>query len=326
VRHKRLIVAGLVVAAASAAWLLEHRRAVPARVALPAPPAAPGGDIVLTARLRARHVVPVPVPVQGTVERLDVDAGQEVYEGQVLGRIKNGSLRAEADSAAADLAGIKARVAELQSQLLAARFEASRARSDANHARAESDRADRASERQQMLFREGATPRLVYEKAVREAEAARQVRDNAAQVAQAAEERLNSVNKLLDAARRTLDDKNDEADRTTDAAASADIRSPVTGLVVGRTKRVDDEVTPEDGDIFQIAVDPAALEAVATAEPVVLGRIRIDQDVLVTLVEAADPVPAKVSDVKSGEVIVQFTAPNPAVKPGGTAELRIRAE
>lgn len=325
-RHKRLLFAALLVAAASAAWLWQHRRAAPATVARQAPPPAPGGDIVLAARLRAREVLPVPVPVQGTVERLDVDVGQEVYEGQVLGRIRNGSLLAEAENAGIELAAAKVRAAELQSQLMAARFDASRARSEANRAQAGFDRAGSASVRQQMLFREGATPRLVYEKAVREEEAAKKARDGAAEVAQAADDRLDSVNKLLDAARRTLGDKNAEVDSATAAAASADIRSPVSGLIVARTKRVDDDVRPDGDDIFQIAVNPAALEAVAAADPVVLGRIRIDREVLITLADAPDPVPAKVTDVKSGEVIVQFTAPNPAVKPGGTAELRIKVE
>jgi multidrug resistance efflux pump len=326
-RGKKLMAAGtLVLAAAAAGALFSLRRsAVPAASPKPAaPPRQLAGDLILPARIRARNVTSVPVPVQGTMESLAVDAGQQVYEGQLLGRIGNASLDAEQQSATAALERAQARLGDLEAKLIVSRAEASRARSDATRLQAEFDRAERARARQQMLVKEGATPRLVYEKSVKEYDAAKLERDTAADLARGAEDRLSVLVKTTDAARQSVDAGTEALDRAKAASAAAEIRSPVTGLVVARTKQAGEEVTPDVQDLFQIASDLSALEAVIEPQGADLARIRPGQEVLITLADAPDAIASQVAAINGSEVVVRFTSPNPAIRPGITAQVRIR--
>ncbi|MGE5646541.1 MAG: HlyD family secretion protein [Acidobacteriota bacterium] len=324
---KTVVAAGVLalVAVAIGALYSLRRPAAPTPPAKPAAvPQPPAGDLVVPARIRARKVTAVAVPVEGTVESLLADVGDEVYEGQLLGRIGNASINSEQEAATARFERAGERLRDLEAKLIVARAEASRARSEAARAQADLDRADRARQRQQMLVREGATPRLVYERSVKEYEAARQERDIAAGLARGAEDRLDGIVKSVEAARQTAEAASDALDHAKATAAAAEIHSPVTGLVVARTRRAGDAVDPDVHDLFQIASDLSALEAVAEPAAADLARVRAGQEALVTLADAPDAIPAQVAAVNGNEVVIPFTSPNPAIRPGATAQVRIR--
>jgi multidrug resistance efflux pump len=175
-----------------------------------------------------------------------------------------------------------------------------------------------------MLVKEGATPRLAYEKSQRESEAAKAERDVAADLARGAEDRLSLLTKTADAARQSVEAGRQALDRAKETAAAAEIHSPVTGLVVGRTKQVGEEVTPDVQDLFQIATDLSALEAVVEPDRAALDRIRPGQDALITVADAPDAIAAHVTEIVGNEVIVRFASPSPAVRPGVTAQVRIK--
>ena len=326
-RGRWLPISGIAVLAAVAvgALLLLRRPAPASRAALaPAPATVVGPEVSLPGRIRAQSIVAVAVPVEGAIESLLVEAGQPVYEGQLLGRVRNTGLEGAQQEAVADAERAQERYSQLQNELIVARLEASRARADAARAQGEQDRAERAYQRQQMLHREGATPRLVFEKSAAEFQSAKTDRDTRAELARVADDRLSNLVKSLDAARKTLEEKNQTLDAAREDAAAAEIHSPVDGFLVAVTKQPGDEVTTEVRDLFQIAVNLSALEAVLEPAQSALARIRPGQEALIQIVELPDVIPGRVKQIQGAQVIVEFTSPNPAVRPGATAQVRIK--
>lgn len=321
-RWKRIGIAALLAAGA----LLVYRRTRPPAVAPPPRAAAEPGpaELVLPARVRAQHVVPVAAPVEGVVESLVVEVGEQVYEGQLLGRIRNDSLAEDEQSAAGELERAQARLTAAQDQVMAVRLEAARVRAEAARAQSEFERAERTWLRQQMLHKEGATPRLVYEKSGREYEAARTVRDGAEELARSVEDRLATLVKTADAARRAAGEKSQALDEAKQQAAAAEIHAPAGGLIVACSRRPGDEVTTDVNDVFVIATDTAALEAVLTPEAAVLARLRPGQEVVISSSDAPETIAARIDEIRGGEAIARFTAP-PSIRPGSTAQVRIHA-
>lgn len=325
-RKQAFIALGIVIAAAAAGALVSlwQRARPPVRDAAPRAAYLPASEITLPAHIRAQTIVPVGVPVPGAVESLLVEVGQEVTEGQLLGRIRNTGLDTDERNAATEFERAQARQEALDNQLIVARADASRARSEASRAQLAFDRAERAYSRQQTLVKEGATPRLAFESSAKAHEEARAARDTAADLARGAGDRLAVLVKTLDAARRSVEEQAQSLDRAKQAAAAADIYAPAAGLVVGCTRQAGEEVTPDVRDLFQIATDLSALEAVLQPDAAALARIRIGQEALITVAAAPDAISAQVSDIKGNEVIVRFVSPTPAVRPGITAQVRIK--
>lgn len=326
-RGRWLLISGSAVLAAVAvgALLLYRRVAPPPRAApAPAPETVVGPEVSLPGKIRAQSIVAVAVPVEGTIESLLVEQGQPVYEGQLLGRVQNTGLEGAQQEAVADAERAQARLSQLQNELIVARLEASRARADATRAQGDSDRAERAYLRQQMLHREGATPRLVFEKTAAEFQSVKADRDTRAELARVADDRLSNLVKSLDAARKTLDEKNEALDAAREESAAAEIHSPVDGLMVAVTRQPGDEVSTEVHDLFQIAVNLSALEAVVEPAPPALARIRPGQEALIQIAEFPDVIPGKVKEIQGTQVIVEFTSPNPVLRPGTTAQVRIK--
>jgi multidrug resistance efflux pump len=324
-RDKQLLtaVALVAVAIAGGALFALHQRTKPAAPA-DTKAAAPPPEVVLPAKISAQTVVPVGVPISGIVESLLVETGQQVAEGQLLGRIKNTALGADSQSAAADLDRLEAAAGALENQVIVARAEAASARADAAHVRAEFDRSERAYLRQQMLAKEGATPRLVYEKSAREYEAAKTERDRVDEFARGADDRLSLLVRNLDVARRSVEEATQTLDHARLAAAAGEILSPATGIVARRTRQVGDEVTPDVQDLFQIAVDLAALEAVIQPDAVALSRMRAGQEAVISVAGVSDAIVTRITEIRGNEVMIRFVSPSPAVRPGSTAQVRIK--
>src|SRR5207237_8857641 len=126
----------------------------------------------------------------GTIGAFFADVGQEVFEGQLLARITNEGLETGQEIAHRAVEQAQSRVNTLESDIVSARLEASRARADASRARGEYDRLEKAYRRQQMLFTEGATPKLAYDKSSREFDLAQSEFRTLEQVAANAEARV----------------------------------------------------------------------------------------------------------------------------------------
>ena len=263
-------------------------------------------------------------PIEGVIERFLADVGDEVFEGEVLAHIKSAKLDSNRETAQTAAERAQTRVHDLEMALTAARLEASRARADAIRTRAELDRAERNYTRQKLLMREGATPRLVFEKAEKDYETLKTDAVNLEQLARGAEDRLTSVTKELDAARTIAQAKAEELDDAKAELAAGDVHAPADGAVVGRSGQPGEMVNRGASDLFQIAINLNQLQVVLSPDPKTLERIHPGAPALIQIAEAPEGITASVREVKSGQVFVDFTSPSPAVRPGLTAQVKLR--
>ena len=310
---------------AVAVTMLSRVSANKSQPAAPLVQGKPPAEVHLSGKIRAQRVVSVAPPVEGTVGAVFADVGQEVFEGQLLARITNEGLETGQQMAQKLLDNAQSRVNTLEGEIVSARLEASRARADANRARSEYDRLDQVFRRQQMLLAEGATPKLTYDKSSREFEAAQSESRTLERLATQAESRLNEIVKSLDAEKRALAEKSDEMETAKARAVATEVVSPAQGMVVARNGEAGQSVGPDKPDFFQIATQLSQLEVVLDPDPPTMRRIRLGQAALVTLPEqSSDGMLGAVKAIEGAQVIVAFTSPTPAVKPGMLAQVRIK--
>lgn len=319
-----IILAAIGAGALSVLWK-EHVK--PAQKAAEVVPAAPvlGSDVSLEGKIQALRVIEVPAPVEGTVDVFHAEIGQEIFEGQLLAQINSDSLTG-AEQQATQLADrARNRLNDLESSIIAGRLEASRARAVASRLKTEFDRSEKAYQRQKMLLAAGATPRLAFEKAEKEYLTSQAESASAEALAQQVESRIDALLKEQDAAKKTLEERTHELEAAEADLAAAEVHAPVDGVVVGRRGNAGDDVDRSMKDLFRIATDLSRLAVVVEPPPPVLARIHPGQTAVVTVSEAQnEPLAAEVKKVENGQVTVEFTSPDPAVKPGLTAQVRIK--
>ncbi|HMF74345.1 MAG TPA: efflux RND transporter periplasmic adaptor subunit [Bryobacteraceae bacterium] len=311
---------------AGALTVLWREHAKPAQKAAVAPVApAIGSDVSLEGKIQALRVVEVPAPVEGTVDVFHVDIGQEIFEGQLLAQINSNSLTGAEEHATQLADRARDRLNDLEASIIAGRLEASRARAVASRLKSEYDRSEKFYQRQRMLLGAGATPRLVFEKAEKEYLTNQAESASAEALAQQVESRVDSLLKEQDAAKKTLEERTHELEAAKADLAASEVHSPVDGVVVGRRGNAGDDVDRSMKDLFRIATDLSQLAVVVEPPAPVLARIHPGQTAVVTVSEAQnEPLAAEVKKVENGQVTVEFVSPDPAVKPGLTAQVRIK--
>lgn len=280
-------------------------------------------DVSLPGKIQAQEVIPVAAPIEGIIDELFVEVGASVYEGQLIARVRNGKLDSSLESATAEVEKLKTRVTNLEGSIVAARLEASRAAADAARVKSEYERLDRNFQRQQMLLREGATPRLTYEKAEKEFKDIKAEYESSSEVSRVADERVATLNRDLDAAKKLLDGRSQELENAREEAGQGEVKSPVDGMVVARRGAPGEPVSPAMPDFFVLASNLSALQAVVEPDPSFLPRIKPGQIATVHIAEVSEEIPALVRELKGNQVLVDFVSPGPAVKPGLSAQVRI---
>lgn len=321
-----IFAAGIVLAVlvVGGVFLLRPVKPKPAEVKearAPAPP--PITEVTLTGQIEARNVVAVAATLDGIAEEVFVDAGQEVYEGQLLCRIKNSELDLAHEAAVAEAEKAQSRASNLESSLIAARLEASRARADALRSRGEFERAEKAYQRQAILFREGATPRLVYEKAEREYNSLKSESEGLEALAKKAEGQLANLTEDLDRARRNAEKSKETLESASLGLAAAEVHSPIDGIVVERKAKAGEAVSREIKDLFRVATDLGQLSIAVEPDPTALARIHPGQPASVHVAEAPDPLTGTVREIRGTQAVIDFSSPTPLVKPGITAQVKI---
>jgi multidrug resistance efflux pump len=313
---------------AIAVWYRDHA-AARQQTQKPASPAPlpPGAEVTLSGTISARHVVEVPASIDGTLEQFHADVGQEVFEGQLLANIKNTALESARDQAQLELETVRNRITNLESSIISARLEASRAAADATRARSEFDRIQRLYERQRILLKEGATPRLVFEKVEKEYLAIKSEYESARELSQHADERVSILTRQLENLKKVLQDKEDDLEGAVLALAATEVHSPVDGVVVARRGEPGVEVTRDWKDLFQIATDLGDLRVTLEPEPPILSRIQVAQPVLVFPAEAGtEPLNGVVAEISDSKVVIDFRSPSPDIRPGMTAKVRLKLQ
>jgi HlyD family secretion protein len=330
--HRKWPLAGglaLLVLAAAVAWgwyLRGRPKPVPARseVVVPAPQAP---EISLQGKIQARNIVNIAAPMDGIVDQYLVNVGEEVFEGEVLARIKNPEVDSAEQAARTDAERAQAHVTDLEAQLIAARLEVSRAHSDAVRAKAEYDRTQKAYTRQQQLLDAGATPRLTFEKAEQDYQNAKAEYGGLSDAAQAAEDRVTSLSKEIENAKAMVQSKSKDLDNAEAQLAGGELRSQVNGVVVARRGQQGDHVDQSMKDLLQIAVDLSDLQVVVDADARAAEQIRPGQTAMIRIAEAPAPIEGAVREITptkasgGGQVFVDFTSPSAVIKPGLTAQV-----
>lgn len=282
-----------------------------------------GNELQVSGRIQPQELIPVAAPIEGIIDELFVDAGGEVYRGQLLARIRNGKLDSVLESATAEVEKLKTRITNLEGSIIASRLETSRAGAEASRVHSEFDRLDRAFQRQQMLLREGATPRLTYEKAERDFKQIKSENDGAAESAKVADDRVANLNRELDATKKLLDGRNEALENAKEEAGQGELKSPVDGVVISRKGAPGEQVSRLVEDFFVLAANLSALQVAVDADPLALPRIKAGQLAGIRVAESGDEIPGQVREIKGAQVLVDFVSPDPNIKPGLTAQVRI---
>jgi len=329
VKKKLLAAAGVVVALSGAgtAWFVLRRQAAPPPPAAQAgpPPLPAGAELSFEGSVRSVSSVTVGAPVEGAIELVAVEVGAEVFAGQMLAKIGSSTLESARDATNEEVERIKQRLNNIESALIAARLESSRAEADLSRAKAEYERREKFAARQQMLHREGATPRLTYERAQKDLETARLDNDSAFEMARQARDKVTGLLRELESANKALEEGAAALEKAEAELQAAEVHAPVDGVVIAARAQVGAEVSPAISDLFQIAVDLAVLRVTVEPEPPVLKRIQTGLPVVVSIVElASGGIDGEVVSVADDKVEVAFPRVDPAIKPGQTAQVRIR--
>ena len=291
------------------------------------PAAAPaffGDEVSLSGLIQPKETVFVPAPIEGTIQEVMADAGSQVFQGQVIARIHNGKLDSTLEAATAEVEKLKTRMANLEGSIIAARLESSRAQGDAQRAKNDLDHAEKSYTRQGLLYKEGATPRLTYEKSERDYKQAQTDSDNLSAVARNAADHIDSLNQELDTAKKLLEQKNQDLEAARQDVASGEVQAPADGLVIARKGTPGEPITKAVKDFFEIAVNIAVLQAVVQTDPAVQAKIKVGQQAVIRVAEFPEDIRAVVREIKGPVVLVEFASPGPEVKPGLTARVKIK--
>jgi multidrug resistance efflux pump len=319
------VCAVLAAAAAGALSLLRNRTAAtsvqPPTVATQVPEVE---EISLPGKVQAREVTAVAAPIDGTVEEFAVDVGDEVSEGQLLARIHNQSLSGAEEQARQEAERAQEKLNAVESAIIAARLEASRARADASRARSEYERLQKLYTREQLLLREGATPRLKFEKLEKEFLAAQTEFTSLEALAKQAEARVTDLLKDQERARASLEEKSAELEAAQTELQATEVHAPVDGVIVARRGQAGDEVSRSVKDLFQIGQDLSKLDVAVEAHPSALKLMKQGQPAVVHIAEMDQYLEGSVRAVEESRVLVAFSSPSPAIKPGMTVQVRIK--
>ncbi len=325
-----IAIAVVVLVTAGSAAFVWYRGQSGTKTITPVPAAAAGGsaangEISVSGTISATEVTKVGVPIDGQVTAFHAEVGDEVYQGQLLAEVTNTGLGTAQQAAEAELERAGERVSKVEALVASARLEASRAEADYSRVKADLDRAARLWNRQQMLLKEGATPKRVAEKAEADFRTLQQDSANLGEVSRGAESRLASLTADLDNARKTLERRSEDMEATKARVDSGQVFSTVSGLVTGRRGVAGDEVHPTMDDFFQIATDLSRLTVTVEPSPAVVAKIKPGLEVLVVVADLPNEALAGVvRAVENGRVVIDFANPSPVVKPGLTAQVRIR--
>ena len=283
-------------------------------------------EVTLQGKIRPQHITSVGPAVSGFIEAFLVEPGQDVYQGQVLARIGAQGLESAREVAQTALERAQEQVSQAEAGVNASRLELSRAEADALRSRMAMERAERATTRQQTLFREGATPRLVYEKALQEYQAALKDYDTVDATVRTGRERVQSGVDEVAGAKKIVAAKMQLLEEAQDNLAAAEVHSPVDGYVVSRKGEVGGSAGISD-ELFQIATDLYAMEVAVEPKAEVLKRIVPGQAALVLVLDLQNAaMPGVVREIKDSQAIVEFDSMLPAIKPGMLADVRFKLE
>lgn len=300
----------------------KRHRPAPAAVSVAAiPKIFEGPEITLTGRLQPQTVAQVDAPVAGILDAWFVDEGQEVYQDQLLGRIRNADLDAAQQSAQAAFDRAEIHVAQLDAQSAGSKLDVSRSAADQVRARNELDRIEKIYQRYKSLMDAGAIARLTFEKTESDYTAAKAEAVKRDAAAKEAEDKAAAIDRDSEEAKKALAEQTAAVAKAKDAIAACDLHSPADGVVVTRNVHQGAQVEAKKDSLITIATDLTKLAVSATPEALVLPRIHPGQHAFVRLSDAE--LAGEVHEIRGAEVIVYFKSPTAITKLDTAAQVRI---
>jgi membrane fusion protein, multidrug efflux system len=299
-------------------WRKAHQpKPAPIVTTAPAQPT----ELILPGLVEARTVVSVGAPMDGVLDTYFVELNQEVYQGQLLGRVRNPKLDELQQRALADLDKAQARIVAIGGEQLAARLEASRATADQTRAHNDVDRLQKNYDRQQGLWAAGATARLTWEKAQQEYKDAKADADTQDAAAKQASQHEAALNHELETANRAVADAREAIERAKGSASAAEMHSPVDGIVVARQDLQGQPVDPSIKELIKIATDLTMLSVTVQSEAAAL-RVQSGQAVTVRVGSAEFPGTVRSSD--GHKIIFDFNVSPAWTQLGQAAQVIIK--
>lgn len=297
------------------------RKPVPVKPAPVASTIFQGPEITLTGRLQPQQTETVDAPVAGILDQWFVDVGQEVYEDQLVGRIRNADLDHAVEQAQAAVDRAEVRIAQLDAQAVNARLEESRTAADQIRARNELDRIEKIYLRYKNLMDAGAIARLTFEKTEAEYIAAKTETENRERSAKEAQDKAAALQQESAEAARAVTEQTAALAKAKDAVTECDLHSPADGVVLTRKVHQGDQVEESAEGLLTIATGLTKLAVSLTPDPAVLARIHAGQQAFVHVDDKESP--GAVKEIRGADVIVEFTSAEPVTKLGTAAQVRI---
>ncbi|MGB7377013.1 MAG: efflux RND transporter periplasmic adaptor subunit [Rivularia sp. (in: cyanobacteria)] len=205
--------------------------------------------------------------VEGRLLALNVDIGDTVNKGQIIGQIDDALLKTAINQAEAELASLKSEVARINAQISNARVEVERTRLQLQQQQAD-------SQRQQKLAQQGAIAKQTAEQAGTEAQ-------TAAQVLRAAQESVRVEQQSLAAAQGRVVAQQAAVAEAQERRSYARLISPISGVILVRVTEPGNLLQPGNellkiGDFNRVKVEVQVSE-------LELAKIRVGQSVQVRL-------------------------------------------
>ncbi len=301
-------------------WRFKRRRAS-APVPRVAAAVFEGSEITLAGRLQAQTTEQLEAPIAGVLDAWFVEEGQEVYEDQLVGRIRNADLDAEVQKAQGAVDRAEIHAGQLDAQATSAQLDVSRAAADQIRARNELDRIEKIYQRQKNLMDAGAIARLIFEKTEAEYNSAKIEATNRDAAAKEAQDKVAALDHDSEEAKRVLAEQSAALAKAKDAVAEGDLHAPADGVVLTRNVHQGAQVEASKESLISFATDLTKIAVSLMPDAPVSARIHAGQRAFLRLTDAE--LSGEVHEVRGAEVIVNFTSPTPVTKLGIPAQVRI---
>lgn len=220
-----------------------------------------------TGTTNAFRVVSLRSQVEGRLLALNVDIGNAVKNGQVIGQLDDALLLTALKQAEAELAARKSEVAR-------ARTLVSNARAEVEQARLQVVQAQADSQRQQKLLKEGAIALQAAEQSQTEAR-------TAAQVLRAATEQVRTEQQAVAAAEGRVVAQQALVAEAKERRSYAKLISPIAGVITEKVTEPGNLLQPGN-EVLKIG-DFSRAKVVVQVSELELGKIQLGQSVEVSL-------------------------------------------